>query len=174
MTDPLSTDCPARQMARQFIAKFDRDNGIVHLADKVVKAKISFSRPKRSRRVKVDSFLDTPPPWTPREFHSQFHVERTFGMRGRWGNCFVRWRMEECQIGDVVPCASCDRSFPSGLDDVQIPMPVQFPYNAGDCTTELKPIPMDLDLMRFRKVSCDMTSDNGQTWQVCWFWKRVS
>jgi len=173
MPDPLSTDCPARKLARDFIFKFKQDSGEMRSLKKLDLAKKSVN-PRRSKRVKFTPDLATPPPWTPREFRSEFYVSRTYGIRGQCGNCFIRWRMEECQIGDVVPCASSDRSFPPGLDDVQILMPVQFPYNAGDFTTELKPIPMEvLDLMRFRKVSCELTSDNGRTWQTCWFWKRV-
>ncbi len=135
MTDPLSTDCPARQMARQFIAKFDRDNGIVHLADKVVKARISFSRPKRSRRVKVDSFLATPPPYR-------------CGIIGRCGNHHVRDSAEHCEIGDMVEFYAGD--IPEGTHFVRMPS------------------------MRFEKVSAQLTSDNGRTFQTYQFWKRVS
>ncbi len=182
MTDLLSTDCPARQLARQFIAKFKADDGVGKSKKKAILAENFTSKLRKPGRAMIDSFLATQSPWARMETQinditAQCDREYGFGdslnrngILGRFGNHYIRHDPQMCVVGDAVPLDRIETSLSNDECVLMLKRPVPFFVNLNDDN------PTELDqneIMIFTKFGCEITSYNGRTFQTCWFWKRV-
>jgi len=147
MKDQLSTDCPARQMARQFIANFNRHAGVENSEEKEQMAKDIVKPSRRAARARVDSFLATPPPYEPP--HPSIR-----GLR------YVRERVEDCEIGEAV--TSC--VFGCVPFDIQIIKVLKNPNIRMDLTN-YDPQFMDVDIMTFEKFYVRTVHGHCELWR---------
>lgn len=156
MKDQLSTDCPARQMARQFISNFNRHAGVNNSEKKEQMAKDIVKPSRRAARARVDRFLDTPPPYEPPSPST---------ILGRFGCHYIRNDTQHCEVGDVVSCDGLI-SFPD-----QSKMEVrgkQLPQRDDQCGNEWP----SFELLEFEKISIEMVFYGGGR-EILRYWRRT-